>query len=195
MTGSWNAIATGGVDLLADTGSVNVRRGTVDDVAAIARHRASMFVEIGSAAPDLAADLEFRTRTYLQEAMPRGEYVAWLAYLEREATTIVAGAGVQMRRKLPFPRGRVDGTAEIGSGREAIVLNVYTEPGYRRRGVARRLMFEILAWAKSVDLESLVLHAAPDGRRLYESLGFAATNEMRFAGDLSNWQPGGDGSR
>ncbi len=35
-----------------------------------------------------------------------------------------------------------------------------------------------------------VLHASPDGRPLYEPLGFVATNEMRFAGDLrAPWPP------
>ena len=53
--------------------------------------------------------------------------------------------------------------------------------------MARSLMFEVLAWARATDLESLVLHAAPDGRPLYEALGFAATNEMRFMGDLASW--------
>ena len=50
--------------------------------------------------------------------------------------------------------------------------------------MARRLMTEILSWARAVRLESLVLHAATDGRPLYEQLGFVATNEMRFTGDL-----------
>jgi hypothetical protein len=31
----------------------------------------------------------------------------------------------------------------------------------------------------------LVLHASDDGRALYESLGFVATNEMRYAGALA----------
>ena len=31
-----------------------------------------------------------------------------------------------------------------------------------------------------VDLMSIVLHASPDGRALYRSLGFVATNEMRY---------------
>jgi GNAT superfamily N-acetyltransferase len=97
----------------------------------------------------------------------------------------VAGAGVQVRRVLPFPRRWPDGRADVAHGLQAIVLNVYTEPAFRRRGLARRLMHEVLAWARQAQIESLVLHAAPDGRHLYEQLGFAATNEMRFMGDLA----------
>jgi hypothetical protein len=46
-------------------------------------------------------------------------------------------------------------------------------------------MEAILAWARATEVESLVLHASTDGRALYERLGFAATNEMRFMGDLA----------
>jgi GNAT superfamily N-acetyltransferase len=65
------------------------------------------------------------------------------------------------------------------------VLNVHTEPPWRRRGLARRLMLEVLSWARTEALDSLVLHAAPEGRSLYEALGFVATNEMRFVEDLT----------
>ena len=47
-------------------------------------------------------------------------------------------------------------------------------------------MHEVLAWARQARIEGLVLHAAPAGRALYEQLGFAATNEMRFTGDLTS---------
>jgi uncharacterized protein (DUF1330 family) len=55
---------------------------------------------------------------------------------------------------------------------------------WRRRGVAALLMQHVLAWARHGRLDRLVLHASAEGRRLYEGLGFVATNEMRFAGDL-----------
>ena len=42
------------------------------------------------------------------------------------------------------------------------------------------LMDEVLAWTRSNDIETLVLHASEDGRQLYEGLGFQLTNEMRL---------------
>jgi GNAT superfamily N-acetyltransferase len=71
----------------------------------------------------------------------------------------------------------------VAAGRHGIVVNVFTESAWRRRGVAELLMREVLAWAREQRLDRLVLHASADGRRLYERLGFVATNEMRFAGD------------
>jgi GNAT superfamily N-acetyltransferase len=143
-----------------------------------------MFLDMGSATPEIVARLVAETEIYLRDAIPRGEYLGWLAYPAEAPERAVAGAGVQVRRVLPFPQRSPDGHVEVAQGRQAIVLNVYTEPAFRRRGLARQLMTEILRWAGTVRLESLVLHAAPDGRHLYEELGFVATNEMRFMGDL-----------
>jgi GNAT superfamily N-acetyltransferase len=66
-----------------------------------------------------------------------------------------------------------------------LVLNVYVEPHWRRRGLARRLMQEILEWAPTAGVARLVLHASREGRPLYEALGFTATNEMRYGGRLA----------
>ena len=65
-------------------------------------------------------------------------------------------------------------------GRQGLIVNVYVERDWRRRGIAALLMRRLLADVDSLDLMSVVLHASPDGRALYRSLGFAATNEMRY---------------
>ena len=61
-----------------------------------------------------------------------------------------------------------------------MILNVYTEPEFRRQGVARKVMQAILEWIKARGLHSVNLHASPEGRHLYETLGFEPTNEMRL---------------
>jgi GNAT superfamily N-acetyltransferase len=164
---------------------VLIRRATLADAETIAHHRAAMFVDMGTAPPEVVDCLTSETLAYLREAMPRDEYVGWLASLATRPEAIVAGAGVQIRRILPFPRRRPDGRVEVAQGRQGIVLNVYTEPAFRRKGLARRLMQEVLAWARETSIDILVLHAAPDGRPLYEQMGFVPTNEMRFTGGLS----------
>ncbi|HSB61454.1 MAG TPA: GNAT family N-acetyltransferase, partial [Vicinamibacteria bacterium] len=59
------------------------------------------------------------------------------------------------------------------------VLNMYTEPAFRRQGLARQVLEEILAWCREQGLRSVFLHASRAGRPLYESLGFEPTSEMR----------------
>ncbi len=95
----------------------------------------------------------------------------------------MAGAGVQLRQVLPHPVAGPNGGVAVAAGRHAIVLNVFTEPEWRRQGLGELLMRRVLEWAAEERLDRLVLHASPEGRALYERLGFVATNEMRFTGE------------
>ena len=70
----------------------------------------------------------------------------------------------------------------IADGRHATIINVFTEPQWRRQGVALLLLQGIIDWARTERLDRLVLHASDAGRALYERLGFVGTNEMRLAG-------------
>jgi ribosomal protein S18 acetylase RimI-like enzyme len=163
---------------------VRVRRATPADATSIARHRARMFEEMGQLPDEHYELLHSAAETYLADAIGRGEYVGWLAAPADDPARIVAGAGAQRRRVLPHPVTGADGRVRIAEGRHAVVLNVYTDPDWRRRGLGGLLMREVLAWARAERLDRLVLHASDAGRPLYERLGFAATNEMRFAGAL-----------
>ncbi|HEV8599612.1 MAG TPA: GNAT family N-acetyltransferase [Gemmatimonadales bacterium] len=156
-----------------------VRRAGAEDLATIAQHRAAMFSDMGILPAAAVPELIEQTIAYLQAALPSGEYLGWLAADAEKPDSIIGGAGVQRRRVLPFPNPEGAGRS-VASGRQGLVLNVYTEPAWRRRGVARRLMEEVLAWAREECMESLVLHASSDGRALYEELGFLGTNEMRL---------------
>ena len=69
------------------------------------------------------------------------------------------------------------------AGQQGLVVNVFTERPYRRQGLARRLMQEVLQWAAFNGVASIVLHASPDGRALYEQLGFVPTSEMRYVSE------------
>ena len=152
---------------------IRVRAATADDIPLLARHRAAMFRDMGRLAPHCEAALIAATADYLRTALPRGEYLGWVA--EQPSSEPVGGAGVQLRPILPRPRPSGD---EIELGPEAIVLNVYVEPEWRRRGVGEALMRALLAALAGRSVRRIVLHASEDGRRLYERLGFVTTNEM-----------------
>jgi GNAT superfamily N-acetyltransferase len=147
-----------------------VRLAAVSDVPALARHRIGMFRDMGILPPGEQAPLEAGSRRFLERAIPAATYRGWVAEIDG---AIVAGAGVALAPLLPragFPDG----------GTEVEVLNVYTEPGHRRRGLARALMQTLLDWCRTQDFAKVTLHASDEGRPLYESLGFTATNEMEW---------------
>ena len=154
-----------------------VRGAGASDIPRLAHHRAAMFRDMGQLAAHLEEPLAQATAVWLREALPRGEYVAWVAEATGSPGEVIGGAGVQLRPILPRPR---PGVGDLELGPEAIVLNVYVEPAWRRRGVAEALMRTLLNALAERGIRRVVLHAARDGRRLYERLGFAPTNEMRL---------------
>jgi ribosomal protein S18 acetylase RimI-like enzyme len=138
-----------------------------------------MFLDMGRLTPDREPALVRATADYFRDAVPRGEYLAWVAQSVSSPPEPIGGAGVQLRSILPRPGSAGRG---IELGPEAIVLNVYVEPAWRRRGVAEALMRSVLAALAERKVRRIVLHASDEGRRLYERLGFVSTNEMRFEG-------------
>ncbi|SEG95976.1 Ribosomal protein S18 acetylase RimI [Nonomuraea solani] len=79
------------------------------------------------------------------------------------------------------------GTLELGvpnpqcaKGRTVRLANVITLPGHRGRGYGTRLVLDVLDWARSIDADRVDLSATPEGRRLYEKLGFTTTSAPRM---------------
>ena len=160
---------------------LSLRFATADDAEILAGHRVSMFREMGFIDSASEPRLHTTTAAYFRAAIPAGEYVGWVGSPPRDSA-IVAGAGVQFRSLLPRPNLTRDG---ILLGREGLVLNVYTDHAWRRRGVARYLMTTIIEWARVNGIVNLVLGASDEGRPLYEKMGFVPTREMRFTGTLA----------
>lgn len=174
---------------LASAKMLRIRLATTADVPIIAHHRVRMFAEMKVLPWHLREQLFRQTSEYLEQAIPSGEYVGWLASVRGRPYEIVAGAGVQLRPVLPHPVRRC-GRVVLTGGVQALVLNVFTARAWRRRGVARLLMDEVLAWTQSNNIETLVLHASEDGRQLYEELGFQPTNEMRLVNTTRSGEVG-----
>ena len=160
--------------------SLLLRQATVADAREIATHRALMFHEMGQLPEASMPALVAHAEALLEPMLATGEYVGWLAAPADAPQAIAGGAGAQRRQVLPHP----DGTGGVAEGRHAIVLNVWTEPRWRRQGVAESLMEAVIAWARAERLDRLVLHASEAGRPLYERLGFVRTNEMRYTHPL-----------
>jgi|AGTN01.1.fsa_nt_gi N-acetylglutamate synthase and related acetyltransferases len=76
------------------------------------------------------------------------------------------------------------------TGKTATVLNVFTYPEYRRKGVATRLLKMLIDEAKTMNISYLELSATDDGKPLYEKLGFECSQSkytlMKLPFSISN---------
>ena len=106
-----------------------IREASTSDIPEILRQRRRMYEDMhytDSAALDAMVSL---SAAYLKKAMADGSFRAWLA---ADGDRVVAGGAVIIS---PWPAHPYDLEC-----RRATILNVYTDPEYRRRGIARQLM-------------------------------------------------------
>jgi ribosomal protein S18 acetylase RimI-like enzyme len=144
-----------------------IRPAAIEEAAVMGAHRRAMFFDMGYR-DGLDAMVE-AFLPWVREKMNAGEYLGWFAIAENGA--IAAGAGLWLMDWPPHM---------IGPGsRRGNILNVYTDPEYRRQGLARRLTDTAIEWCRANGIATVILHASEEGRDLYRSLGFEPTNEMR----------------
>jgi GNAT superfamily N-acetyltransferase len=149
---------------------ITIREAGLADLDTILHHRRSMFRDMGEGTAEELDRMVEVARPWLEPALAKGSYRHWLAVDPSGA--VAGGGGVLLS---PWPANPFDPCTE-----RAVILNVYTEIEFRRRGIAQLLMETILAWIKAYGLRGVNLHASEEGRALYEKLGFVQTNEMRL---------------
>lgn len=151
-----------------------VREAVARDARALADLRvASERERSPERAEQIGAEFTERSVAYFQSQIGLRPPVlyAWLATVEG---TVVGSAALTLATSLPRP---MDGR-KFGDGR---IRSVYVDPSVRRRGIASALVRAAIDRARACDVARLTLGASPNGKPLYEMLGFVANDgEMVF---------------
>ncbi len=105
--------------------------------------------------------LERIVREYFEGAIPAGDFLAWIA---EEDGRIIAMSGLVFLQKLPHGRNP--------SGKEGFVLNMYTLPDWRGRGICTALVERMVEYVRQAGVTCIRLHASEDGVGIYSKLGF-----------------------
>jgi GNAT superfamily N-acetyltransferase len=146
-----------------------IRAATSADIPTLIRHRRLMWLDMGREESGLKW-LNDTAREYFTSAIPDGSYRGFVAV--NGNGEIVGGGGIVISA---WP-----GSLNQRSPKRAMILNMYVEQNYRRRGIARAMMQTMIVWCREHEFAYVGLHASDEGRPLYESLGFKPTNEMRL---------------
>jgi len=146
-----------------DTDRIRYRKATVNDVESLVSLRIRFLDELYSHQDNEATDvLRESMRKFFSKAIPSHDFVAWVAECEGR---IIGMSGMVIWRRPPNYRG-------LESGKLGYVLNFYTIPQARRKGIATHLLTELLKEAKSLELRFLHLNATKDGMNIYRKFGF-----------------------
>jgi GNAT superfamily N-acetyltransferase len=105
--------------------------------------------------------VEDTTRPYYQTALANGDHVAYLVF---DGNLWVGSGGVSFYQVMP--------TVRNPSGRKAYIMNMYTRPDYRCRGIASYVLDLLVQEARQRGVAQIGLEATAMGRPVYESYGF-----------------------
>jgi len=151
---------------------VHLRWAVAGDLGTLVRHRRRMWTEIRDYS---SAELDRHGATYrrwARERLAAGTFVAVLAETSDGAAVGSGAVWLMPMQPRPGPLGRPE---------MPYVLSMYTEPRYRGRGIASRIVRELLRWSRARGYGRIFLHASAAGRSVYARLGFRAGSEMRRA--------------
>ena len=115
---------------------------------------------------------ELESRRYYETCFPEDSHAAWLVF---DGEEVVGTGAVSFYQVMP--------TYHNPSGKKAYIMNMYTRPDYRRRGIAHRVLELLTAEAEMRQIDVVTLEATAAGRPLYEAFGFTAMrDEMELLG-------------
>ncbi|MGA7922801.1 MAG: GNAT family N-acetyltransferase [Thermoplasmata archaeon] len=140
------------------------------DVPLLLRHRYALLMEISTLNARTVARYLLQFRRWM---VPRLQSEELIGFIVEDRALGPVGSGCLWVAK-DFPR------LHNPSGVTPYVLSVFVEPVRRRRGVATRLLRELIRAGRATGGSRIRLHASPEGRRLYRNLGFERTWEMRL---------------
>ncbi|GAB3519148.1 GNAT family N-acetyltransferase [Emticicia fontis] len=155
--------------------NITYRKATLADIPELARLRVEFLKEVQNPETYLVNETQLNEilQEFFQQHIENDEIVAWIALADGE---VVSTSGLCFSTIMPG--------FTLLDGRVAYIMNIYTLPDWRKKGIGRQVFHHILEAAKERNYKRVILHATEDGRPIYEKFGFKATNdemELRIA--------------
>ena len=146
---------------------IQYRKLTADDLDIFIQMRIRQLREEG-AEEDI--DLTPALKDYYDRHMADGTFVSWLAL---DGERVIGTSGMSFVEKPPYygcPTGRI-----------GLLSSMYTDPEYRRQGIAKELITRVVEEAKAYGCGTVQITASDMGVLLYTNFGFVKNgNFMQY---------------
>lgn len=106
-------------------------------------------------------DLTPALNDYYNRHLTDGTFVSWLAF---DGEKIIGTSGMSFVEKPPY--------FGCPSGKMGLLSSMYTNPDYRRKGIATELLDRVIKEAKEYGCGTVQITASDMGVKLYSSYGF-----------------------
>lgn len=147
------------------------RRATAGDVERLVNSRIQFLNSFFNHPYDAKTEiLDKNLRRYFSEKISSNEYIAWLA----ERSGALVGISGMVIWELP-PKYNIE------NGKAGYILNMYTVPEFRNRGICTALLRRLISEAKELGISYLHLHASEMGLSVYRKVGFVEPEQIELA--------------
>lgn len=142
--------------------SFTYKRATLEDIELLTATRTEVLRAANKLSDDIdMSEVEKQSYNYYQKALCDGTHIAYLVF---DKERFVGAGGVSFFQVMP--------TYHNPSGNKAYIMNMYTKPEYRRKGIAYKTLDMLIRDTKSKGITAISLEATDMGRPLYEKYGF-----------------------
>ena len=106
-------------------------------------------------------DLAPALKQYYMRHMADGTFVSWLAF---DGNKIIGTSGMSFVEKPPY--------FGCPSGKIGLLSSMFTNPDYRRKGIAKELLSRVVNEAREYGCGTIQITASDMGVKLYTDFGF-----------------------
>ena len=106
-------------------------------------------------------DLESALKDFYHRHMADGTFVSWLAM---DKDKIIGTSGMSFVEKPPY--------FSCPTGKLGLLSSMYTDPDYRRMGIAKELLHRVVEEARNYGCGAVQITASDMGVKLYTAYGF-----------------------
>ena len=147
-----------------------IRRATLSDLNSLVDQRRKMWEDLGHGERSIMDAGDRKYRVWARDRLRNGTFLGWVA--ENVKGRIVGGGCLWLAPVQPRPW--------LKKRRQPYLLSMYTDPSFRGKGVALRIVEEAVKWSRANGYSWVSLHASEFGRGIYRRLGFKRMWEMRL---------------
>jgi GNAT superfamily N-acetyltransferase len=145
---------------------IEFKKAGIDDVAELIHMRVEFLNEVQTSESRTGQDeLYYSLKEYFIENMNADRFLAWVA---TDNGVIVGTSGAYFYTLPPSYKKK--------NGKVAYIMNMYTKPAYRGRGIAPTLFGKLIEASKEHGCSKISLHATEMGKPVYLKFGFTVSN-------------------
>ena len=138
------------------------KKATIEDIDELVRTRIIVLRAANKLSDDVDMSVvEKESYEYYKRALETGEHITYLVY---DNETFIGAGGVSFYQVMPIYHNP--------TGKKAYIMNMYTAPEYRRKGIAIHTLDLLVKDIRKQGVSQITLEATEMGRPLYEKYGF-----------------------